>query len=83
MARPRSVSVYFNDKRSYLCPKCKTEMERAHVHGWFWFCEACKTSYPLRDLEHFEVKPIPKEDGILTKFKRAFLGREDSSGETK
>jgi hypothetical protein len=70
MARP-NISVFYHDQKSYECPECKVEMDRAHVHGWFWICPKCKQDYPLYRLQPFEVKEEKKKEGLF----KGFMGR--------
>jgi len=48
---PRHISVFFHEEKSYNCPDCQGPIERAHIHGWFWWCEKCKKEWPLYVLE--------------------------------
>lgn len=72
---PRPVSVFYHDKQSYDCRHCGKPMNRHNIHGWFWGCAACGTSYPLYVLE--PKAPEVEKRGLLEKAKELFQGRKN------
>ena len=74
---PRHVSVFFHDEKTYMCPDCNTEMQRAHVHGWFWYCAKCKQEHPLYKLQTHELN-VPDNKKTFVDRARGFFGRKES-----
>lgn len=79
------VSIYFHEDKKYPCPDCTKEMSRAHIHGWFYYCVACRKTYPLYVLDKQESKipeptvEEPKKKGLFDKVKEVLHVQEKSS----
>jgi ribosomal protein L37AE/L43A len=73
---PNHYSIFFHEKKSYNCPECNGPMDRAHIHGWYWFCGTCRKSFPLYVLEPAKevVMEPAKPKGWMAKVKEALRG---------
>jgi ribosomal protein L37AE/L43A len=72
----RTVSVFFHDQRHYPCPDCKGELDRAHIHGWYWSCAQCKKTFPLYVLQNLGIAEETKipDKTFMQKLKGVFNG---------
>lgn len=69
------VSIFYNDKKEYPCPRCKGPLERSHVQGWFYHCRTCKCEFPLYSLEPQSAETPPTEPrGFFGKMKDKLTG---------